>query len=754
MRRGILAALICLSGSYASAQTTYTADVIRDLPSGHNVFALLEGAQPEITTDQFNSGGLNAGTHELMSAFLASWTQTLYRVGDLSISSPIDGRPMLFPEVAWFDGVDASMWHTGVDAMGAGLTVAMHPLPDVDRWSGSLEATASGGSLAQDSPAKRPPAITELDDAASITGVVRGAAMNGRLHLMFGGASNGATTTVRGAQRSDQHTGSFFTRAAWQLSSERTAQMLAWVQPGDAVHAQLSLASGERWRLFGGLTAAGREPREDMTIERLLDGPVSVRAAAVDSHERLWTIGARGARRYGSRHAVMYGLVFDRGSMRSTAFSGVIHESVNGIPARAWSYFAPSSESRRHALTGDLFLQDRLTITDRLAADLGLRVSSAHGRAQDAARGIGWNTLEPSAAFHWNIGTPLHLDTFIGVSRVADRLRLNTLAAGDPHAEAAEVFRWNGSTIGPLVARTGPGTGGSDTFSTIDPKLRRPVTDEATLGLASQLFAPLRLHLTLIARRQRPMVNLVNVGVPVSGYTVLTINDPNGDLVKPDDDQLLPVYDRKPESFGRDSYLLTNPDMDAADTGALIVGGEWKSEHVLISAGGTAQFSVAPGVNRGNKAVENDQTLLGEAFSDPNAATYMRGQLFNDRAYTIKVMSVVALPRAITAGVIARYQDGQPFSRVQIVPGLNQGPEVIQAFGRGRSRFTYRSTLDLRLRKQVTVDKVPIDLLFDTYNLLNMSNEVEEYVVTGPRFRETTAVQPPRSFHLGLRFLF
>jgi hypothetical protein len=45
----------------------------------------------------------------------------------------------------------------------------------------------------------------------------------------------------------------------------------------------------------------------------------------------------------------------------------------------------------------------------------------------------------------------------------------------------------------------------------------------------------------------------------------------------------------------------------------------------------------------------------------------------------------------------------------------------------------------------------PFDLAAAVYNLVKMANAVEEYVVTGPRFRETTAVQPPRSFHLGLR---
>jgi hypothetical protein len=262
------------------------------------------------------------------------------------------------------------------------------------------------------------------------------------------------------------------------------------------------------------------------------------------------------------------------------------------------------------------------------------------------------------------------------------------------------------------------------------------------------------MAVTGVARRQRPLVNLVNTGLTADDYTMFTIPDDNGDLVKPDDDQLLPVYNRKPQSFGADRYLLTNPNIDASDVGVVIINGEWKSEHVLISAGGTAQFTVAPGVNRGYTAIENDPSLPGEAFADPNAGTYARGQVFNDRAYTIKVMSIVTLPKAITVGAIARYQDGQPFARVQIVPGLNQGAEVIQAFGRGRSRFTYRSTLDLRLSKQLIVQSHALDLVAEVYNLLKDANEVEEYVVTGPRFRETTAVQPPRSFHLGLRVSF
>ena len=752
--RPAVAALGLLLSTSAAAQTVYPGSTIHDLPTGGNVFALLEGAQPEIVTDQFNSGGLNAGDGDRMGAFLASWTQTLYRIGDLTVSSPYDGRTMIFPEVAWLDGVTASMWHTGVDAASPGLSVAMRPRAGTaERWTGTIEVMASGGSLARPSPAHLAPAITQLEHFNSISGAIEGAAKGGRLHVMLGGASTGASILQRGDTTRDSRLTSGFMNSSWRISDQRSAQLLVWAQ-SHALHVQSSLQHGEQWRLFAGLTQAKSAAESDhSSLERLMDGPVSQRAAAVERKDHLWSVGGRGART-SRENAVTYGVDLNRGSMSYDAFSGVINETVNGIPARAWQFQHQAERSRRHVLEFEAFIADRVTFSDRIIGDMALRVSSATGAARDAATGVSWNTLEPYLNLRVKFGTPLHLESFVGVSRVGDRLRLNMLAAGDPHAEVAGVYRWDGTTTGPLIARTGPGTGGDNSFSMIDPDLRRPVTDEFRIGVAGRPWASFRMSATGVARRQRPLANLVNIGVTAADYTVFTIPDDNGDLLKPDDDQLLPVYNRKPQAFGADRYLLSNPNIDASDVGVVIVAGEWKSEHVRIEAGGTAQFSVAPGVNRGYTAIENDPSLLGEAFVDPNASTYSRGQLFNDRAYTIKVMSVVNFPRQITMGAIARYQDGQPFARVQIVNTLNQGPEAIQAFGRGRSRFTYRSTLDVRLSKHLIVREHALDVVAEVYNLVKMANEVEEYVVTGPRFRETTAVQPPRSFHLGVRVAF
>ena len=108
MRTTLIVIALVASTGPAAAQGIYTADLLRDLPAGGNLFALIEAAQPEITTDRFNGGGLNGGAADKAGAFLASWSQTQYRIGDVPISSPVDGTPMLFPELAWWNKIDVA----------------------------------------------------------------------------------------------------------------------------------------------------------------------------------------------------------------------------------------------------------------------------------------------------------------------------------------------------------------------------------------------------------------------------------------------------------------------------------------------------------------------------------------------------------------------------------------------------------------------------------------------------------------------
>ena len=67
-------------------------------------------------------------------------------------------------------------------------------------------------------------------------------------------------------------------------------------------------------------------------------------------------------------------------------------------------------------------------------------------------------------------------------------------------------------------------------------------------------------------------------------------------------------------------------------------------------------------------------------MTDPNATTHARGNLFWDRQYTVRIATAYKFAHDITVGAVARYQDGQAFSRMVVVPGLNPGTDAIRAF--------------------------------------------------------------------------
>ena len=82
---------------------------------------------------------------------------------------------------------------------------------------------------------------------------------------------------------------------------------------------------------------------------------------------------------------------------------------------------------------------------------------------------------------------------------------------------------------------------------------------------------------------------------------------------------------------------------------------------------------------------------------ETDRATFARGRLFTDRGFTIKWTTVYRFPGDVHAGVIARYQDGQPFSRFVIASDVNQGAELIRPYPNGDNRFTFTGTLDIRI---------------------------------------------------------
>jgi hypothetical protein len=785
-------------------ESTYPAEFLADLPTSDNLFVVLETIQPSLISDRFSGGGLYTGQPSRIGGFLGSWSQTLFRVGDVNVTdSTGSGAPLLFPDLMFWHQIGVATASMPVDVNAAGLAVTLEPLRPTPQVAGAIHGVVSHFGLEGGTPRTAAPAIARLNGWDRVAAFASGPVIPDRVGAVV------AATLTQGSQFSrderspvDASVRSALTQLVLTPGGSDEIRALGWLQSASspfeyrgafgqpdasttetAAHLQATWRRrGQNvlpWRVFGGYTRRRRTPEmmpgvegpaltaasgASVILERLRDGPVSDIAAISTGIVDHWSIGARltpsPTLAFGRTHTAEAGI--ELGRHRSQAFSflsGNVGELVDSIPARLWRFSHPGVESHRRELAIALHASDRIDLARRVALDVGLRVDALTGSADGAPNDVRWRTWMPRARVRWTVTDRWQTVVFAGYARSAYRLALDLLAIGDPAAPIADVFRWNRASggagaDGPLVARAGPGTGGDSAFSALDPDLKRPTADEVVIGVNVRPRESLRLGLVGISRRERNLIGLVNIGAPDSAYSRFTIADPGADLLGSQDDRLVSVYDRLPATFGRDRYLLTNPSHEDATFDGLEASIQVATERFVLRGGATAAIAVASAANRGFGPLENDQSLAGELFANPNAATFARGRLFNDRAYTVKLAGVYKFPADVRLGAVARYQDGQPFARLLVFPNLNQGAEAVRAFPNGDSRFTFTGTLDVRLQKGFTFGGRRIAVLLDAYNVLNLANEVEERVTAAPDVRIATAVQPPRTFHIGVRATF
>ena len=810
----VLAALACAAPvraqtaaeqAYVSQVTTgIDADVIHDLPTSDSIFSILETTEPSLVSDRMSGSGAYTGQAPRISGFLSSWSQTLYRVGDVSISDPTgSGAPLLLPDAEFWSQLQITTGMMPAYINAEGVAISLAPRTPAAKWTTTVGGTAGFPARAPSdcvsaaSPSNdcRAPIVrSDGWDRASATAsgpILTGARGETRLAGFFGASWTRGKAIYRDGTDSNAATsGSGFMHLVFTPGTRDEIHTIGWVQQNDApldiqlnntsssqtndhgAHLQASWdhgvsSSAYHVRVFGAYTQRGRAvpsvappvPVYDETV----DEPVSQLAFRRPSTVRQWTIGARMPAATNARHAIDAGLEIGGARDRAgAAFSGAAGDLVDGAAVREWVFSAPvASSSNRHTTTVGAHASGIFTLAPTFVANAGLRFDGVTGAADGAAGSVRWNTWLPRAGLEWTPGVPLRPKIFAQVTRDAYRLPLDLLAFGDPGAPTASVFQWNGSagTYGlakptVLIARVGPGSGGDPSFVQIDPNLQRPTTDELTIGIETHPSSSFTLGLRGFLRKERNLLALVDTGAPASAYTVSTVFDPGNQLENPADDQQLPIYNRLAASFGQDKYLVTNDAGQDATSKSLEITGRLTSDHVILFGGLSANESEAPAANVGYGPLENDQDIIGSTFVDPNAATYPRGRPFSDRAYTIKIATILRLPADIHAGIVARYQDGQPFSRLVIATGLNQGAEPIRAFPDGGSRFTFTETLDARVQKTFPLGRDRFDVVLDVFNLLNTKNEVEEQTVTGATYRIPTAIQQPRTIHAGFRVTF
>jgi hypothetical protein len=746
--------------------STLTADDLRDLPTANNPFAVPETIQLEVIGNRFSAGGLNVGTVPQFGGLLNSWTQTQFRIGDIVITDPLaGGTPLLLPFLPVWERMMTATAAMGINDPAAGLSMTFEAPRPGTTWVRTIEGSASGPSLVSEvaGPVPAVDRVTQWQDGNILVsgpvtdqlGLAAAASWRGLSHVAAPGASS-----------TSDHAASGFAHLVFTVSPRDEIRALGWVQQvstaastDSGVHLQSTWErhgpTGPAWRVFGGYTERSRTVgvTPSLVVESLESDPVSDLIDAGSVTARRWTVGAR-VTAPATRPLPTVGFDLDGAETRSSPTPiAQVRELVNGLPARVWTYQTGGGPDVRHVTTFAVYGNEHLTF-GRLTLDAGLRLDTVSAAANGAVQGIQWTTWLPRAQLRWQIADMADFAAVASYRRSAYQLPLNVLAVGDPAAPVADVSAWNGTTIGPLIARVGPGTGGDAAFTRIDPQLQRPTTDELVLALQSRPIHGLQVELTRVTKREQPLLGFADIGLASSEFTAFQVPDPSFLPGSPVGASQVTVYNRPAGSYGRDRYLLTNQVGDPAKSWGLEATVRASTDRFMLIAGGALTWAVGPAAAVGYLPTENDQDVVGNMLVDPNAATQARGQLFQDRSHVVKIAGVYRFPWRVRLGAIARYQDGQPFARLVIAPNLTQGPTAVRSYANGGSAFTYTGTLDVRVQKAFTTGRSEVTAIVDVYNLPNLGNEVTEHVVTGTTFRTPTTLQPPRTAMVGVRITF
>ena len=781
--------------SEATYQTNLGREWLADLPSGRTVWSLLDTAHPFVITDRMDNGGLWSARAARLAGSGPSWNQTQFRLDGLDVTDMRDGgAPAIYPDLGLFDAVQVETARLAIDTAGPGLAISLIPKRPGDVWSGTGEAFVTPGSWQPDpSPSVAAPlgrydhwTDASLSASGPITGrtglfaSIRGTnggrfeerdapfELSNNLVSLYGHlvGTAGADRELRITTALSRATRPFEGRARY---ANRDIDERGLMVLGQAAVEQVR--GGQLVEVSGGFHHVSNDPQvianaQAANIERLLDGPPLALGDDANTVSQRWTLAASIAPAPGTwlpePHQLRVGAsVSGARATNEAIFQPVFGELVDGQPARVWDIRYKGFASKWASTAVSAFAGDRWAVSPRIAVDAGLRLDHDSGSADGAAHGIGWTTVLPRFTVRWAPRENSPLTVTAGYSWYRDRLPLNYLSVGDPNGSTGTVSRWDDrnadlffapSELTP-IAYIGSCCA-NEVASTIDPDLKAPYAAEFFIGAEHRMGA-WRMRMTGVDRRERNLVALVNTGVPASEYVTLDVPDSGIDVDGASTATTLRLYGRTPAMLGRDRYALTNPDgLNAVYQGVDITVDRELFRLWFFRFGGSAYRIESTGASRGFLSDENDHGLLGEAFLWPNALTSAEGRSFFDRAFVIKLSGAYRAPGDVRVGVVARYQDGLPFSRMVLTDAFIQGRDLVMAIPRGAQRFTYMFTLDAKIEKNLTFGRRQAGVIFEAYNLTNATIEAEEYVVTGPDFRRVSAVQPPRAMRIGLRLAF
>ena len=766
---------------------------LQELPNSRNVWSLLESQVPSTVTTHLDVSELETANPALFGALGASWTENRYSLNGFDETDPYTtGKALVNPGIDALREVNVTTASKPTSLAGSGSDVAVEVPPPSKTLHGATQFFYSARALQSDNMNNRlrrlhfpgPERMNNLEDFSGQLG--------GKLRL--GGATmpffvSGST------QRLDKSLGGFsapirahVSRALlrltpWQNTTQQWNLLYAAEHIFDSRQGASLLISPTSTtigdRSFNQFQATWNK---SLSPSKVLSAGFGVTNAVISSGLQnspplLSTLDLPSMQRSGVApfslsgwRGIYEGYLSFQGGLKNTlgfhslradvdwersdfanrwnAFGNEEQILVSGSPSELVRWNTPT-KARAHVQNLALFLQDAWQPFRCLSLSPGLRTDFASGRATGGNNGINWTTVEP------RIGLTVPLTRHGPVlraswSRYAHLLQGKYLDFGDPAALGGETINRASGEILRLFG--GP-------HSVLDPDLAYPFTDEITAGLEQDFGPHLQASLRLLRRDDYRLVGIRNAGVPFADYSPVPVLDPGNDgIYGTSDDQLLTLYNENLAALGHDLLVLTNPSLEAHSEAFEIRLQGSVERRVQFSASFLGLRTLAT-TSPGDSVFENDTGAIGTLGIDPNTFVMATGRTYFDRAFVGKLAAIYHFHHGFYVAAVGKYYDGLPFGRLLFVNGFNQGPFFVMATPRGHPggfQTEYNSTLDLRLARDFNLLRGQLSTFLDAFNALNTSNNTLENPLTGPTFQDRVplAIEPPRTFRLGLRWTF
>ncbi len=450
-------------------------------------------------------------------------------------------------------------------------------------------------------------------------------------------------------------------------------------------------------------------------------------------------------------------------------------------PSQILAYNTPLVQ-KTHMKNVAAFVQDRVTYP-RATLNLGLRWSFYDGYLPEQSGGGGrwfpqttypkldagfnWNTIAPRTSVVWKVTQDGRNVAKASYSRYyevmytgefADVINPNTI-----NTTGLATYRWFGDANGNGIVDTGeydpvPLSTVQPRLNRIDPNLKDPNTDEITFGYQRELAPSVGFTASWIQRWFNNVTVDEEIGIPVTGYTPQTFNDPGPDnLVNTADDRPLTLYNVQSQFRGQNVSFHTNfPGTQRYKGLELTLSKRMSNRWQLM---GSYVWS----------------RLDGDLVVDPNnpnqtIPTNATGRGANDQPHAFKLIGSYQAPLGIDVGVNYQALSGLPFDR-QFRATLTQGSTTIRAEPRGQYRADTLNLLSLKVDKTFRLHQhARISGFFEVHNVLN-SNAAQNSIgtltqaftsqaafdaarATTSYFGRTQEILAPRIAKLGVRYSF